>query len=93
MRDLREKHDHFSKRLFTKLIGSCSVFLKVADEMVSRQPSLRRQHLLFSKPPENHRQCPAGGFSFLGRADHIAACASGVGAAALIPTEDGKESP
>jgi hypothetical protein len=77
----------FLKILFTQLIGSCTVLLKVADEMVSRQPVLRRQHFLFAKPPKNHRQCPAVVFSFLGRADHIAAHAPGVGPAALIPTE------
>lgn len=78
----------FLKVLFTQLIGSCTVFLKVADEMVSRQPVLRRQHFLFAKPPKNHRQCPAGGFSFLGRADHIAARAPRGGSSAA--DSDGK---
>jgi hypothetical protein len=42
----------FLKILFTQLIGSCTLLLKVADEMVSRQPVLRRQHFLFAKPPK-----------------------------------------
>jgi hypothetical protein len=54
---------------FKKLIYSAKLLLyyalQVAGEMVWRQTGLEETTQLFSKPPENHRQCPAGGFSFL----------------------------
>jgi hypothetical protein len=72
-RDTRENHDNFLKRLFTQLIRSCTVFLKVADENGFTAAGLEETTPLFAKPPENHRQCPAGGFSFWPRPTAFAA--------------------
>jgi len=49
------------------------VFLKVADENGFTAAGLEETTPLFAKPPENHRQCPAGGFSFWPRPTAFAA--------------------
>ena len=49
------------------------MFLKVADENGFTAAGLEETTPLFAKPPENHRQCPAGGFSFWPRPTAFAA--------------------